>query len=1124
MQKKILLILMISFICLATMGLTLIWPITKGWSQQHSRVSPEELLPFRDLPSTSSLPIINLEQQKDGSDASKTRSPFGDSFNHVRDSVKHGFQHTISHFPSVYLQFHIALGAMAVWDCSIRMKDNPMACEEFEHSLTDPLSFLSFFLFMVSHHSTAHFLQQMDFFQVANGVVHPTRQGRLRQLFKQSVPGYAGLAAGMIVSHIAIDFLTDPNIQYLARHLFSLKRNNYEKDLFENAWNATGQRWFQEDGFLRWKGYAPDVISVLLAVTASSATTGFMRGGLSSVMQLLQKKGVVDIGRVGPSSATIMGWNGGGFGVITNPKHYMFGIGAKKYSLSFVGNISRMNWITGIAHMILFFSWNDYIQPHVKRAWDSGRIIHQIRYQESAILHHLTSGYQTAPVEIPPTENLANNKPFFASLLDTFSDLFNFNRTKDRLEAIRENNNHFQNGQDILFDFLNPQQTEGLNTSISHASVLTNVASYQNNINSFPVLTTLTDDPFREGQEQKRRGDFLLEHITNLNVAANDYRNFLNKFNMTQASWTAFLQPAEAYYRSTYRFYKHIIEFAEQLSFQEEEYYLHRPFSGSQSKGMLDALYFNSRPLNISKDISFERLYLESQLLQYGLSPSFIHVLSDQTDEVLQWILRRFVAYGTDEEDRLLATYLNEGFDISKIYAFEKFDFQVRLEALSRGIAQKFLENSNYFTSTDQIYDFIQEVDESPNRDILILATEYFSRSYILNNKHNPEKLMAEINDRIQEADEGIAQEESKDITKELPNIVENGSIYFDKGYYPGANSNFPSPSSNLRSEKREHGIDYFSTVEKLLIDLVCGPSIFDVQLFERNNLLVGEGALNFNAPRLWAERPSFCSGLNQIQNIHHPFTVWENGQRVHYHHLLDYVSRNINSQASFVQNVEVFDRFWKRHITSVQQVVFDDYKNTQWKIYSEELRQIYNRTDYKDHFDFSSPANVFRVHHRIDHKPYAQGIHQFEKDFTRYHLQLLISVLPTQQDKAFLDKEIYPLLQRLRTLSLYPGRPFDERDPYWAEVASNVASQADNPLANFIMEENRYMQNILFMQSVIQNIQQKINMYLQQRQTSEDIHNLYVREVTTKVLENINQSIIYANTMEVYNSREPRL
>ena len=135
------------------------------------------------------------------------------------NSVSHGFNHTIHRFPMEAAGFYTALGAIAVYNCAIEVKNNPMACSEFGQELKNPISYFSFFLFMTTNHSVSHFLNTGG-----------------QSLIPRALIGYLGMAAGSFVSSLSHEFLVDPNIRYIVSHFFKSGKTSIEEERLSRAW------------------------------------------------------------------------------------------------------------------------------------------------------------------------------------------------------------------------------------------------------------------------------------------------------------------------------------------------------------------------------------------------------------------------------------------------------------------------------------------------------------------------------------------------------------------------------------------------------------------------------------------------------------------------------------------------------------------------------------------------------------------------------------------------------------------------------------------------------------------------------------------------------------------------
>ena len=182
---------------------------------------------------------------------------FGDFIRNARDSVAYGVSHTVRHLPLEAASFYSAIGALAVYDCAIEVKSNPMACSEFGQTLQDPISHFSFFVFMSTNHSVSHFLNTGG-----------------RSFIPRAAIGYIGMAAGGFVSGIAAELLTDIDIQYIRKNFFKGNKTDIDRDRLEQAYkNAYDKFVLDPLGVSR---HTPHLISLTLAAFLSSATQSIL--------------------------------------------------------------------------------------------------------------------------------------------------------------------------------------------------------------------------------------------------------------------------------------------------------------------------------------------------------------------------------------------------------------------------------------------------------------------------------------------------------------------------------------------------------------------------------------------------------------------------------------------------------------------------------------------------------------------------------------------------------------------------------------------------------------------------------------------------------------------------------
>ena len=570
---------------------------------------------------------------------------------------------------------------------------------------------------------------------------------------------------------------------------------------------------------------------------------------------------------------------------------------------------------------------------------------------------------------------------------------------------------------------------------------------------------------------------------------------------------------------------------------QAYNYYQHiNPIFNTKSKGMLDALYFSSRPLNESNEMSSNRLLDESKALKFGVEPNVVHQLSDPE---LQWLYEKLSDEHTSlfreptENHLSLVSLLNKGFPISQMYSFKDIDFQIRKKAILNA-SPLFRLNPNilHTKNTQDIFNFMQFLESQPEGmrhyyvslanggwdwsqlygfDTNDLAVRYETLSmglpsqllkekstYQINEiaeflERQPRRFRSfyitfanyewdwdqlltltpeEINMLIRANQSGLHSEFFKENTLqdisnlmqlldnqplEEPGYLESHPSQAVRSHYINmANEKYEQEaeteaetkinivqngawhfSSSTAESSRHYGILYYSTLEKLLISMVCGETVEEIDLIHRGSL--GFGDLQFSAPRIWKNKPTFC---DQIETVHHAFTVEENGQSIYYYNLLDYVSKNIGHQIT----LEEFENFWSSQVLPSAELAKSEYMSRKTDVLVEDISSVYNNTGFLNYLDSKFSKST------------ATGLYQFNRDTTDYYLNLLITLSPKQE--AF-SETLHDYIDCIRQLSQYPSFKFEEiisasavcsgEDSTWADYIEDVYSpQIPNAVAIF--------------------------------------------------------------------------
>ena len=1046
---------------------------------------------------------------------------FRDFFRDAKDSTIYGVGHTIRHLPLEAVGFYSALAALAVYDCAIEVKSNPMACSEFGEMLKDPISHFSFFVFMSTNHSVSHLLNTAGPSSIPRALIP-----------------YIGMAAGSFVSGLAVEFLMDTDIQYMRKTFFKSNKTDIDKNRLSQAWQNAYNKFLHPLDPLGISRHLPHLISLPLAAVLSNLTQQNLYNILSGMDRFTYRS----------LSKELVKINGVYQVAQTTAKPTI----ARRIFIPALRVVARtgmllahaQNPIIGftlrVGQIVLFFAWNDILHPPIQKAWDLRKYSRKINDQKITILEHLTDGYQ------PQQLNDVNHFNFFASVFSFLSS--NQRESRESLQAragIQENLIHLLNTSPND----SPLYYSDRNTPIFPEALL-----------DLPNLTEEIETDLFPEEFTRPRGDVLLENIYQLSLYARDYQATLSyEVDMAKMRWKNFFQPALAWQHTTYNFYKYMIETQGQLSFETEprlpipathlsmlrnspspeasglyNQYL-SSIRNTKSKGMLDALYFSSRPLNESNNMPARRLLDESKVLQFGVEPHVVHELSD-TD--IQWLYEKlsnektFFSKKPNDNHLSLVALLNKGFDISQMHDFEDFDFQARantifnsnptlrlnsdilytkntqdiynftrfLEAQPEGMRSYYLRLANQGWDWSQFYTFntnditvrynalnlglpgellktkstrdidriteFLETQSEPNKffyitfvnygwdwDQLLTLTEedihLLTRAdrFGLDPEYLKTNTLQDISGFIQLLEGSMPaavrshyvnianQKWKKEVETEINipqsqvSIVQNGATHF---------------SSPVYEDSRHYGIIYYSTLEKLLISMVCGESIEEIDLVQRSAF--GLGGLEFNPPRIWKSKPTFC---DQIETVHQPFSVQEDDQNIYYYSLLDYASKNIYYQTT----LEEFEDFWNDQVLPATEPVKSRYMRRKTMILAEDISSTYTDTSYLTQQNYPSYLHNSAINIHSATVNTAKGIRQFSRDMTNYYLNLLVALLPKQ---ASFSNPLQGYVTCIRQLSEYPNynfkqivsvpAPCQEEEGTWADQIEDTF-QIDNAI-----------------------------------------------------------------------------
>lgn len=651
----------------------------------------------------------------------------------------------------------------------------------------------------------------------------------------------------------------------------------------------------------------------------------------------------------------------------------------------------------------------------------------------------------------------------------------------------------------------------------------------------------------------------LQNHIRDWNMAVADYRLGLGQnIQTTFQNWQAFFQAFNTQKDAAYYFYKDVIE-NKGLEFRADHQGRDRFGRSWRSKGMLDAWHFGSRGLSQSIRVTANRLHLESQLLQAGLK---LEILDRYADSQLREIIR-VIDGQPSSEDLDLVEYLNLGLPFR--HDFTEFDYQIRTKAFYLGIAPQIL-NEFEREHTPYIHEFVDFLEEQPLAHQAVYVVMANERHDWTNRNYNDllhtlqsyfdgftESHLKSLQDNEGKCKIGLRISHSQSLQDLQDNYfacrgqletlkmqASNGQLhqpgqYFDEDY-----------GKTVLRHKRHSGIAFHSTAEKLLIGMVCGksPEELGSDIFYRGG---GLGALTFEPPRLFKDRPSFCDNLS---NVHQAFSVSQNGREVSYQHLLDYVSNNIENEGI---TVESFQRgFWgmdsnemilpqedlektpQFEVTELLAEIEDTYLKEEQQAFHENMTRAFHKISDSPSHAASNISGFIAHTHFTDVKTYPRGIHQFEQNLTDDYLDVLYEVLQiaSQNDTDFLSS-IAQDMDALRDLAHYTGRQYDDLKTTQngnvhieyeqfilssqAYCVQDLADQQDfspEELQKEIRETLESEEYQYIVHCRLLDLNQKVDDYLKEY-SGTSIERLAVLGLTSQLLGGVQQSLNYSAMIE---------
>ena len=566
------------------------------------------------------------------------------------------------------------------------------------------------------------------------------------------------------------------------------------------------------------------------------------------------------------------------------------------------------------------------------------------------------------------------------------------------------------------------QYTKELCPSFVQLPNLTN-SNFTKNLNKVMDVTKRIEDKDTTIQE------VLLENISKHQEALISYYGALgDRVRHLYNSWQTFFEPYEHDVHTVTNFYSSIVRNKGKKLFPDG-------FDYWKSKGVIDSMFYNVRPLENATMLTSSRLTWENKLAKLGVDGRTIVKLSNNQLQPIHNILfnmRTLFGGNPSEERKAAIEYLNNGFSPLQLGKFKKYDYQVRNYAVNKGIKREVLEKLN----TQSIQGTINYLENLDPWDVPIYI-------YALNNGSNLNNLknmsVASITQSMggrQSILLAMAYEQMEKLSSENLPLVDPSARFEIK-------TQIHSETSQTGSIK--YGLVFKNNLEKLLIQMTCGQAPNEManlmsqdsgnnQMVRRRNTL---GPLIFTAPRLLQKNDNICSYKKTgyaYNHVHNEFFDKKQGKM--YANLLDYAIQNI------ALTEQDFLEWWSR-IQSQNDIELTRY----YEKYKESVQTHIASAFYADSYGrFSGGVLGSLLNLKKDHKTdsrirslsFANGIKNLTDDYVDYYLRIV--ALLTPRDKKFLE-EMYRFIDAVKELTInsenYDGEIRD-RFSYFEEQIKN--------------------------------------------------------------------------------------
>ncbi len=908
----------------------------------------------------------------------------------TRATGKHVVE-TAARLPVEAAVFYAAIGALSMYQCSIQIKDNPSACEDFATQLMDPLGYMSFFMFVLTSGSVD---------KVARlGGWLSEKSTATRKILFQSL----GMAAGLMASEISFEFMHDPNVQKIVKYNVSgrgLSNTPIDKENYDKAFDSATEKWLNPSSL---GAYAPKISSLVGSFIG-------LAGAKILIAKLMKSAAIRTAGRLGAKGA---------FWGIKKSAQVFSRYGTQEAAKKAVEKTTRHVVVTGLCYLYtwgpklryanvlfavgdlaLMIALDHWIAKYTNRYYLLEDTAMKLRYHESAILDHLSKLHSGS---------------------------------REKSEQIKGKLRQF-----LYRDLL------GKSSDSNRLDIMDDLGLYDLNQNGLLFQNSIENSRF--GNEDKAFGYAINTHITEHKANMALYRDALSSvYQNVQMSWDRFFGPFEKDLESARRFYKMIIEARGEVDFSNR--------TKDELKAILDAVFFNVYTLTEAAKVNPNLLFAQVKAASYGLSPKFVRgdfiegidrtranpKAKKKFEEV--WVknlntlnskLFSTLSRGSrepTEETQLYTRYFNAGFLITDFNKNQKYDYQLKTKAVEMGLDVSFVSSLER-PNLEIVIDFL-ESKPSWDQPIYVLGfnlsmdSDKITKNFVM--KMSPEVLVSEIGGEqvveshmLDKVDDALV-----DMENTRPGVVAEGRDYYDR--------RLGGPILS------ENGIQFDNQLEKMLSDFVCANDQggWKNKMTQRRGFSLFQGHLEFNPPRMYSTRPNLCQ---KIKGVHDKVTVQVDGREQTYSGLLDYMSKKIFIKSGF-------DAYWASKVESVVTDVWASFMIKQNQALYEEASQIFDNPTY-GHFlslkdikigGFGLPLS-FNIFHPvlekktdsiIGQKKYANGVVGITVQTVEYYADLIRIGIPKMIAEDRINR-IDEYLNHISYLSSYPGGRFAKvRDEY---------------------------------------------------------------------------------------------